>query len=144
MSSKFVAVLNKTVDLSRALNALGHVTAGLAGNTGQSERMEFITYKDKSGASYPNISRCPYIVLKGADSKLRQFRDNLIEHGIPYSCFLDTMIEGGSDQQVENTAKMASEELKIIAIVTFADRDVLDPLTKKFSMWTYKTEEASA
>lgn len=138
MSKKFIAVLNKAADPARLVNALGHISVGLAGNTNQFEKMEFIEYKDNKGGIYPNISRCPFIVLKGNENKIKQFREALIEIELPYSCFLDTMIEGGSDVQVENTLKKTPEELSVLAIVTFGERDILDPLTKKFSIWSFK------
>lgn len=33
-SKKFIAVLNKKVDIGKLMNALGHMTAGLAGGFG--------------------------------------------------------------------------------------------------------------
>jgi hypothetical protein len=141
MSKKFVAVLNKSADVQRLLNALGHITAGLAGNTGQSQEMGFISYFDAEGNEYPNISENPFIILKGNGSKIKQFRQDLISNKIPYSCFLDTMTSGGSDVQVAATKEKRAEGLEILALVTFGDRGVLDPLTKKFSVWTMKSED---
>jgi hypothetical protein len=103
--------------------------------------MGFISYFDAEGNEYPNISQYPFIVLKGNGSKIKQFRRDLLDRKIPYSCFLDTMISGGSDVQVAATKEKHGEELEILAIVTFGERDALDPLTKKFSVWTMKSEE---
>ena len=140
MTKKFVAVLNKSADPQRLLNALGHISVGLAGNTSQAREMGFISYFDAEQNEYPNISQYPFIVLKGNGSKIKQFRRDLISNNIPYSCFLDTMTSGGSDFQVETTKSKRAEELEILAIVTFGERFVLDPLTKKFSVWTMKSD----
>lgn len=136
MSKKFVAVLNKSSDVQKLLNALGHITAGLAGNTGQSQNMGFISYFDAEGNEYPNISEYPFIILKGNTSKIKKFREELIQNNIPYSCFLDTMISGGSDAQVQATRMKKADELDILSIITFADKEILDPMTRKFSVWT--------
>lgn len=45
-SYRFIAVLNKKVEIGRLMNALGHMTAGLAGKVCQ-ENMQFLEYKDK-------------------------------------------------------------------------------------------------
>lgn len=137
MSKKFVAVLNKSseIELSRLMNALGHMTAGLAGNTEQRDEMQFVSYEDANGGVYPNISECPFIILRGTGGKIKTFRSDLAERGIPYSCFLDTMVQGGSDVQRENTSKKSADELLMYGLVTFGEAAVLDTLTKKFSLW---------
>jgi len=142
MTKKFVAVLNKSADPQKLFNALGHISVGLAGNTSQSEEMGFLSYFDAGNNEYPNISKYPFIVLKGNGSKIKQFRRDLIANNIPYSCFLNTMITGGSEVQVATTKSTSADELEILAIVTFSERFILDPLTKKFSVWTLKAEES--
>ncbi|MGG6265483.1 DUF2000 domain-containing protein [Leptolyngbya sp. AN03gr2] len=136
MSKKFVAVLNKTGDISQLFNALGHITAGLAGSIGDSKLLSLIDYKDSEGNIYPNISEYPFIVLKGNSNKIREFRMALIQKDMPYSCFLNTMTHGGSDVQVENTRQKKSDDLEILAVVTFGEKSDIDLLTKKFSLWS--------
>lgn len=48
-SFRFLAVLNKKVETGKLMNALGHMTAGLAGKVGNSREMCFLEYKDKDG-----------------------------------------------------------------------------------------------
>jgi len=132
---KFVVVVNKSHEINTLLSAIGHVTAGLSGNTSQSDDMNFIAYVDSEGNSYPNISEWPFIVLKTNGGKLKTFRDNLIESEIPYSCYLDTMLSGGSEVQVEETSKKKKDDLTILALATFGDTDKINELTKKFSLY---------
>jgi hypothetical protein len=136
MSKKFVAVLNKSGEIPQLLNALGHITAGLAGSIEDSKHLSLINYEDSEGNIYPNISEYPFIVLKGNSNKIREFRFSLIQKEIPYSCFLNTMTYGGSDVQVENTKQKKSNDLEILAIVTFGEKSEIDLLTKKFSLWS--------
>ena len=135
MTKKFVAVLNESFEVARQLNALGHITAGLAGEVGGHEALGLVTYEDAEGNRYPNISQFPFIILKANGNKLKIFRQALIENKLPHSCFLDTMFFGGSDVQIANTKEKKSDELTIVGIVTFAEREILDPLTKKFSLY---------
>jgi hypothetical protein len=136
MAKKFVAVLNKSAETVRLMNAIGHISIGLAGRIGDPEALGFILYRDANGQDFPDISAHPYILLKTNDSKLKGFRQALIEASIPYSCFTDTMIEGGFEEQVAKTALTKTDELNILAVVAFGEREVLDPLTRKFSLFT--------
>jgi len=132
---KFVAVLNEKYTAEQLLSALGHCAAGLAANRKPAEEMDFVVYEDASGEKYPNISSQPFIVLGGKPSHLKKFRSQLEEEGIQYACYLDTMISGGSEAQVEATKLRATDELDILAIATFGPAEVLNPLTKRFSLW---------
>jgi hypothetical protein len=63
-TKKFVAVLNKKVETGKLMNALGHMTAGLAGGFGKGHEMSFLEYRDGDGGIHPNISHFPFIILK--------------------------------------------------------------------------------
>lgn len=132
---KFVAVLNESFDVVKQLNALGHVTLGLAAEESKKENLGLVTYIDADGNSFPNISQFPFIILKGSGGKIKTFRQALIENNLPYSCFLDTMYDGGSDVQVANTRLKKFDDLKMVAVVTFGEQEILNPLTKKFSLY---------
>jgi hypothetical protein len=135
MTRKFVVVLNKSYDVSRLLSALGHVSAGLAGNSGLADEMKFITYEDKSGQTYPNISEWSFVVLKGKGSHIRKFREGLLAKQMKYACYLDTMLSGGSEVQQAATKEKPAEECEMLALATFGDAAILDSLTKRFSLW---------
>ena len=135
MSKKFVVVLNKSFAADQLLSALGHVTAGLAANSPQREAMSFVVYRDAQGETYPNISEWPFIVLRGNGGGIKRFRADLIAADLSYSCYLDTMISGGSAAQVAATATQKTDDLQILALATFGDATKIDPLTKKFSLW---------
>lgn len=91
---RFVAILNKKVEIGRLLNALGHMTAGLAGGgrvTG--EEMCFLEYRDKDGGVHPTMSHYPFIVLQADNSnQIRIVRNEAMRRGTPFVDFADTMI----------------------------------------------------
>jgi len=62
-SYRFIALLNKKIPTGLLMNALGHMTAGLAGGYNKNQEMCFLQYKDKDGGVHPNISNFPFIVL---------------------------------------------------------------------------------
>ena len=135
-SKRFIAVLNKKVEPGRVMNALGHMTAGLAGGSGKADEMCFLQYEDKNGGTHPNISNYPFIVLKADNSnKIRTVRNECLERGIPFSDFTSTMTVGTSQEQLQATSSTLEEELEYWGIVMFGSTQELREFTGKFSLY---------
>lgn len=135
-SKRFIAILNKKIETGRAMNALGHMTAGLAGGSGKAEEMCFLQYKDQNNTTHPNISHFPFIVLKADNSnKIRTARNECLARGIPFSDFTSTMTLGTSEEQQNATAKTPEAELEYYGIVMFGDTNILKEFTGKFSLY---------
>lgn len=135
-SKRFIAILNKKVEVGRAMNALGHITAGLAGGYGKADEMCFLQYEDKDGSNHPNISHYPFIVLKADNSnKIRTVRNECIARGIPFSDFTSTMTVGTSQDQQDRTRATSEEDLEYWGIVMFGSTAELKEFTGKFSLY---------
>ncbi len=135
-SKRFIAILNKKVEVGRVMNALGHITAGLAGGSSKAEEMCFLQYEDKDGGNHPNISHYPFIVLKADNSnKIRTVRNECIARNIPFSDFTSTMIVGTSQEQQDRTYATPEEELEYWGIVMFGSTQELKEFTGKFSLY---------
>lgn len=135
-SKRFIAVLNKKVEMGRVMNALGHSTAGLVGGSNDVDKMCFLQYKDNDGGVHPNISHFPFIILKADNSnKIRKVRNECIERNIPFSDFTSTMTVGTSEEQQARTAATKEEDLDYWGIVMFGETDELKEFTKKFSLY---------
>lgn len=133
---RFIAVLNKKVDIGRLMNALGHMTAGLAGGYGKSADMYFLQYRDKDGGDHPHISHFPFIVLKADNSnQIRNIRKEAINRGIIYTDFTSTMTVGTSEEQVKATQESEEENLEYYGICMFGATDELREFTGKFSLF---------
>jgi hypothetical protein len=136
VTHKFVAVLNKKVPVGQLMNALGHMTAGLAASYPNAAEMRFDNYEDGDGNAHANISDNPFIVLQADNSnKLRTFRQALQEAGLPCVDFTSTMTEGTYAEQQERTKVTPEAELEYWGVVTFGEIEKLNALTKKFSLW---------
>ena len=134
-SCRFVAVLNKKVDIGRLMNALGHMTAGLAGKVCQAD-MQFLEYRDKDGGSHPGISHFPFIVLAAGNSnQIRTARKEAISRGIPFTNFTSTMTVGSSQQQLNATEAVREEELEYYGLCLFGETEALREFTGKFSLF---------
>lgn len=136
-SMRFVAILNRKIEMGRLLNALGHMTAGLAGGYGKGEEMCFLPYKDADGGAHPCISHYPFIVLRADNSsQIAAARAEAIRQNIPYTDFVRTMTVGTSEEQVRSTAATRAADLEYFGICLFGPTDLLKPLTKKFSLFS--------
>jgi hypothetical protein len=132
---RFIAVLNKKVDAGRLMNALGHMTAGLAGNVCQ-EDMQFLEYRDKDGGIHPGISHFPFIVLAADNSnKIRTARKEAIARGIPFTDFTSTMTVGTSQEQIDATRAANEEALEYYGLCLFGKTEILREFTGKFSLF---------
>ncbi len=135
-SKRFIAVLNKKIETGRLMNALGHMTAGLAGGYGKQDEMCFLQYEDKDNGEHPNISHFPFIVLQADNSnKIRTVRNKAIKRGIPFTDFTSTMIVGTSAEQVRATKLSSELDLEYYGICLFGTTIELKEITGKFSLF---------
>jgi len=135
-SKRFIAILNKKIEIGRLLNALGHMTAGLAGGSGKTEEMCFLQYQDKDNGQHPNISHFPFIVLKADNSnQIRTIRNEAIKRNIAFSDFTSTMTIGTSQEQQDATMNTKESDLDYFGICLFGTTAELKEFTGKFSLF---------
>lgn len=135
-NSRFVAVLNKKIPLGKLMNALGHMTAGLAGGYNESDKMEFLQYQDKDGNIHPHISNFPFIVLKADNSnQIRKVRQESISRNLIFTDFTNTMTVGTSQEQLDTTKNTPESELEYFGICIFGPTETLREFTGKFSLF---------
>lgn len=136
-TQQFICVLNKKVPVGRALNALGHMTAGLIAQYGDHQELRFQNYVDKDLTEHTSISDNPFIVLRADNgNKIRTLRSSLIEKGIKFTDFTDTMIEGTYADQHKRTSETAESDLDYWGICFFMNAAESRELTKKFSLYS--------
>ena len=135
-SKRFIAILSKKAEIGRLMNALGHMTAGIAGGTARADEMCFLQYEDKDGGPHPNISHFPFIVLKADNSnKIRKVREEALARKILFSDFTTTMTVGTSREQQDATRNTPEAELEYLGIVLFGQTEELKEFTGKFSLF---------
>jgi hypothetical protein len=136
VTHKFVAVLNKKIPVGNLMNALGHITAGLASSYPDLAAMRFDAYADADGNDHPHISDNPFIILQADNSnQIRTLRQAAQAAGIYFVDFTSTMTQGTYAEQQERTKATPEVELEYCAIVMFGEIEKLNTLTKKFSLW---------
>ena len=134
ITTKFVAVLNKKIETGKVMNALAHMTVGLVSSHPDKD-MGTIDYADKDGGHHL-ASKFPFIILRADNSnKIRTLRNELITKNIPFASFTSAMTVGGWEEQVERSKATPEAELEYYGICMLGEKNQLDELTKKFSLW---------
>lgn len=137
--NKLVAVLNKSIETGKTMNALAHMCIGLGSVIGK-EELRLTDYKDADGGSHPFISELPFMVLSENSNKIRKLRNEAIAHNIVFNDFTDTMTIGNYKEQIARTLQVKDENLVYYGIVLFGDWDKVTELTKKCSLWRQRSE----
>ena len=91
--SKLVAVLNKSIEPGKVMNALAHMCIGLGSAIGQ-DALRLTNYQDAEGGSHPFISEIPFIILSENSNKIRKLRQTALAEKILLNDFTDTMTVG--------------------------------------------------
>lgn len=131
---KFVAVLNKKVEIPKLMNALGHMAAGISG--AHPEDKNFLQYQDADEGIHPNISHFPFIILRADNgNKIRTLRKQAQELGVECVDFTESMSIGTSAEQLQKTAEISEENLEYFGLCLFGETEKINALTKKFSLW---------
>lgn len=133
-NNKLVAVLNKSINTGKVMNALAHMCIGLGSAVGK-EAVRLTDYKDADGGSHPFISEIPFIILAENSNKIRKLRNEAIANAIIFNDFTDTMTVGTYKEQLERTIQISDEQLIYYGIVLFGDWDKVTELTRKYSLW---------
>jgi hypothetical protein len=134
LTHKLVAIINKDLPSGVALNALAHMTVGLGASLG-STALQLDNYQDKEANAYPNISKMPFIILRGKSGEIRKAVKAAREMNFPYGVFLNTMTGGTYQEQLNNTANTNEEQLIYYGAVLYGPIESVNTVTKKFSLW---------
>ncbi len=133
-NKKFVAILNKNLSQAIIMNALAHMSACLVSKYSDIKEMSFVDYVDKDGNKHP-VSALTFIILEGNSNKIRELRKEAIANGIHFVDFTNTMTQGTYVEQLERTKNNSEAELEYYGICLFGEKEKINPLTKKFSLW---------
>lgn len=132
--NKLVAVLNKSIEPGKVMNALAHMCIGLGAAIGR-DLLRLTDYQDAEGGSHPFISELPFIILAENSNKIRKLRNEAIANKIIFNDFTDTMTIGTYQEQLARTLTVKDADLVYYGIVLFGDWEKVTELTRKFSLW---------
>ena len=117
---KLVAVLNKKIEIGRAMNALAHMAVGIGGST-KSNLLRLQDYHDADGEKHPSISDIPFIVLRANSSQIQKLREIAKAESFLFTNFTDTMLGETYVDQHAKTSLTKAEDLQYFGICLFGE-----------------------
>lgn len=134
---QFVCVVNKKIPAPQLMNAVGHMVAGLVNQYRRdTSTLRFRDFVDKDKTIHPSTSENGFIVLRSENSnQVRTLRSKLIEEGVPYTDFTQTMVPGTYVDQQNEFDKTPEQDLEYFGVCFFAEKEKSKELTKKFSLY---------
>ena len=134
---QFVCVLNKKIELSKLLNAVGHMMAGLTFQHKDAlAPMRFRDFVDKDCSTHPATSENGFIVLRAENSnQIRTLRNKLIEEKILFTDFTQTMVSGTYVEQQAEFDITPEAELEYFGVCFFEEIEKARALTKKYQLY---------
>jgi len=134
---KWVAIVNPKVPFARLINAIVHLALGQQAHRTHDSANFFHGYEGNDGRLVSTISHWPVIVLKADNgNQLRKLRTAALAAEIPCQAFLDTMLGSSAEDQMLRTKSTDDANAEYFAVLLFGSADQLQPLTKKFSLFS--------
>jgi len=97
--------------------------------------MSFVDYVDADDNVHP-VSALSLVVLSAKNSsQVRAARTAAIEAGLPYADFTETMTKDTFAEQMDRTRVTREGDLDYWGLCMFGPKEILDPITRKFSLW---------
>jgi hypothetical protein len=136
---KFVVALKEKLPPGVAANAASHLCLGLAAKaaTEQPEllrKMSFLAFSDADAGSHAPVSGLSLVVLEGRPAWVRRLRNQADAAGLLYTDFTAEMTGDTYAEQLDRMKSTPEQALDYYGVAVFGQRDVLDPLAKKFSL----------
>lgn len=136
------AVLSRKFEHGRQANALGHLATGIHALLPDINELALDDYRDAQGIRVALISRFPFVVLSSKNgNQLKTARTELLRLGIPHNAFVAQMVASSAEAQLAATRE--ASELEYVALLAFGRREALDPIFRKFSVYSGQTVEAA-
>lgn len=136
---KFVVALKAKLDQGVATNAAGHLCLGLIAKAAAERpellpHMSFLDFADADHGSHAPVSGLSLVVLEGRPAWLRRLRGEAAAAGLLSTDFTAQMTGGTHLDQLERMRETPESALDYYGVAVFGPRDILDPMTKKFSL----------
>lgn len=132
---KIVVVLNKDQEKWKVMNALGHIGAYL-GNKMDSDFDTGEHFVTKDGIKHPRNSQYAIITLQATNNELMDLMQRVRESGLLYLGYIPEMTETTDDSKLEQmVGTKEDKEIEYLGIGVFGDKEEVEKLTKKFSLF---------
>ncbi|QHH92915.1 DUF2000 domain-containing protein [Acinetobacter gyllenbergii] len=132
--NKFVVIVNKKHSTPTIMNSITHISYGVSKQT--HDLSNILNYENSDLGLSAKISEYPFIILETNNSnqllKLIQTAKNA--DGIALNFFSTSMLGHSAEDQINATKNAKLEELDFVSVILFGAKEIVEPLTKKYSL----------
>lgn len=130
---KYAIVINQRSGSATVLNAVAHASSGLVDKCADTAFLEYPNTEKEISAG---ISKYPIIVLSAKNSsQIATFVEAARTQALPVNYFTMQMIDQSAEQQIQNNRNTLWKDLEFVCAIVFGERAIVDPLTKRFSLY---------
>lgn len=97
--------------------------------------MSFVDYLDADGNVHRVSALSLVVVSAKSSNQVRTARLEAIRAGLPYADFTESMTKDTHVEQMDRTRALREEDLDYWGVSIFGLKEVVDPITRKFSLW---------
>lgn len=134
-SKKVVMVLDKDLSGWQLTNTVGHLSLYLGAQINNA-LLSRPVFKTEDNKTIPANSQYPVISMGANAGQMLNLLLKVQEAGLKYLAYTQDMITYSDDNQLELALKEQKlADLKIIGIGVFGENELINSLTKKFSLW---------
>lgn len=132
---RYSIALNRQLDIGTQLNALGHVSVGLA-HLAPKDAQAMRPFCDAEWRPVGLMSDDPLIVLEGANSgKLQAAYLRALDEGLICNAFVLDMKDGAPVDQEAIVRGKTTDALVFVAVGCWGDTEALRGVMKRFSLY---------
>jgi lysyl-tRNA synthetase, class II len=134
-SKKFVIVLDKNLTGWKLTNTIGHLSAYL-GNKIPKEDFHSTEVFDTKDGSIKSDSQYPVVTMTAKQAQLKSLHIQLETSELESLSFINEMLELDDDKELAKAlSKKSKDELNYLGIGLFGDKEKIEKITKKFSLY---------
>ncbi len=134
-TQKTVALLSTELDISTALNIVGHLSVAIGAACGD-ELIHSARYVDASGCSHLGVSAWPFIVLKTRPAKLRAALEHVRSMpGLVFADYPRQVLTTSTDPELASALAVAADrDLEYLGLMAHGPSDDINAVFGKFSL----------
>lgn len=132
--SKFVVVINKKHSLPVVMNSITHISYGISKEIEDSSKI--LNYENVDLGLNAQISEFPFIILETNNSNqlLKLIQTAKGTDGVKLNFFSTSMLGYSAEDQINATKNASLEDLDFVSVILFGTKEIIEPLTKKYSL----------
>ncbi|WP_457969208.1 DUF2000 domain-containing protein [Acinetobacter calcoaceticus] len=132
--SKYVVVINKKHSIPTIMNSITHISYGISKEI--NDLSNILNYENSDLGLSAQISEYPFIILETNNSNqlLKLIQTAKDTDGVKLNFFSTSMLGYSAEDQINATKIAKLAELDFVSVILFGTKEIVDPLTKKYSL----------